>query len=360
MNMGRVSTMLRLKHGRCASGGQRASSPLESLIFQWFVAGAVMNMFARGLCLYSDRVRLRAGIHALTVFAMLACCPCVQAATLTEGPLSVTVPDSVGEGGIFLVEVRLENQVETVSVDWLGRSTEVTMAKRGGVFQGQLLLGAGLGIKPGVQKIVVEAIRPNRRELVLGKIEVTTSEFPEQRLSLPPSMVTPSKQNLARIRREQAMIKAAMDTVTPRKYWYFPFERPVPGEVTSAFGLRRILNGQPRSPHRGIDFDAALGDEVHCASQGKVILTGDFYFNGKSVFVDHGQGVITMYFHLSRIDVAVNRPVERGQRLGLAGATGRATGPHLHFGMNILGQSVDPMPLFTPGSIFDRLAKEGS
>ena len=299
-------------------------------------------------------------LRTILTILVLALASFSHAATLTEGPLSVTVPDTVGEGQPFLVEVRLENQVEKVSVEWMGKTAEVTMAKQGGLFRGEMLLGAGLGTAHGAQTIVVEALRPNRREMVLGKIQVTPVEFPEQRLSLPKKMVTPSKENLARIKREQELITAALAVVSARKFWSFPFKRPVPGEVTSAFGLRRILNGQPRSPHSGIDFDAQTGDPVLAANQGKVILTGDFYFNGKSVFVDHGQGVVTMYFHLSRIDVGYGQHIERGHTVGQAGATGRATGPHLHFGMKILGQAVDPMPLFTAGGPFDRPAKGGS
>ena len=298
--------------------------------------------------------------RALTILIFLAFAFAAQAATLTEGPLSVTVPDAVGEGDPFLVEVRLENQVEKVTVEWLGKAVDVTMAKRGGTFRGEVLLGAGLGCPHGEQTIVVEALRPGRRELVLGKIRVDAVDFPEQRLNLPPKMVTPTQENLARIKREQEQINKALAEISPRRFWSFPFLRPVPGDVTSAFGLRRILNGQPRSPHSGLDLDGKTGDQVCAANQGKVLLIGDFYFNGKSVFLDHGQGVISMYFHLSRVDVVLGQSVERGHQVGLVGASGRATGPHLHFGMKILGQAVDPTPLFTAGSGFDRGPREGS
>ncbi|GFK95558.1 Murein DD-endopeptidase MepM [Fundidesulfovibrio magnetotacticus] len=274
--------------------------------------------------------------------------------TLVEGPLTVVVPESVGVGQPFVAEVRLVNQVEKVTAEWQGRVVEVLMSKRGREFRGEVLLAAGLEVQPGSHSLVVEAVRPARREMVLGKIEVTPTAFPEQRLNLPPSTVTPSKENLARIKREQALIAKAMNEAGDRRFWSFPFLRPVPGEVTSAFGLRRILNGQPRSPHTGIDFDAQKGDPVHVANQGKVILTGDFFFNGLSVFIDHGQGVVSMYFHLSAVSVRTGQHLERGQLVGLVGSTGRSTGPHLHFGMKVLGQSVDPMPLFTAGGPFDR------
>jgi len=300
-------------------------------------------------------------ITALLALCVLALAAPLQAArqVLTEGPLTVTVPESVGVGQPFVAEVRLENQVEKVTLEWLGRTVEVLMAKQGREFRGEALLAAGLDVKPGTQTLVVEALRPTRREMVLGRIEVTPTQFPEQRLNLPQGMVTPSKENLARIKREQALIAKAMNEQGERRFWSFPFLRPVPGEVTSAFGLRRVLNGQPRSPHAGIDFDAQTGDPVHAVNQGKVILTGDFFFNGYSVFLDHGQGVVSMYFHLSEIVVGPGQHVERGQLLGRAGASGRATGPHLHFGMKVLGQSVDPMPLFTAGGPFDKRPRGG-
>ncbi|WP_243363377.1 M23 family metallopeptidase [Fundidesulfovibrio terrae] len=299
-------------------------------------------------------------IRALVALLFLAFAAVSQAATLVEGPLSVTVPEAVGEGAPFLVEVRLQNQVEKVTVEWLGKTVDVTMNRREGAFRGEVLLGAGLGCPHGEQTLVVEALRPNRREMVLGKITVNAVDFPEQRLKLPPKMVTPSKDDLARIKREQELITKALAGITPRRFWSFPFLRPVPGEVTSAFGLRRILNGQPRSPHSGLDLDGKTGDPVAAANQGKVVLVGDFYFNGKSVFIDHGQGVISMYFHLSRVDVVLGQYVERGHQVGQVGASGRATGPHLHFGMKILGQAVDPTPLFTAESAEGLGGKGGS
>ena len=307
---------------------------------------------------FDKTIRVFRLLTALLAAVLPALAAPALSATLKEGPLTVTFPDTVGEGQPFLLEVSLDNQVETVTVEWLGKTTPVTLKRQGGLFRGEQILGAGLGTKHGEQTIVVEAVRPNRREMVLGKLQVTSVDFPEQRLSLPQQMVTPSKENLARIKCEQELINKALATQSPRKFWGFPFLRPVPGEVTSAFGLRRILNGQPRSPHSGIDFDGQKGEPVHAANQGRVILTGDFYFNGRSVFLDHGQGIITMYFHLDEIGVKPDQHVERGQLIGKVGSSGRSTGPHLHFGMKLQGQAVDPMPLFTAGGPFDR--REGS
>lgn len=301
--------------------------------------------------------------RALTVLALLV--PLVlavqaRAATLAQGPLSVVLPDSVGEGDPFLVEVRLAGQARPVRVEWMGRSVDVVLSRKGDFCRGEVLLGAGLGCQHGVQPIRVEAAGAGVRETLHGGVLVKAVAFPEQRLNVEPRMVTPSKENLARIKREQELIRSVLAGPDTPRGWGFPFQRPVPGVVTSAFGLRRVFNGQPRNPHTGLDLQAGMGETVLAANRGKVILTGDFYFNGKSVFIDHGQGVISMYFHLSRVDVAEGQQVERGGRVGLAGASGRATGPHLHFGMKILGQTVDPTPLFTTGSASNRQALGGS
>lgn len=292
----------------------------------------------------------------LRMFFLLVFCalssPCLGA-VWTQGPLSVSVPDAVGEGQPFVAEVTLAGQAQSVRMEWMGKSVDVTMAPRGNAYAGMQLMGAGLGCAHEGQPLVVEAVHGGKRDVVRAIIQAVPTVFPEQRLTLPKQMVTPSKENQERIKRERVIINQALSALSPQRLWTFPFLRPVPGEVTSAFGLRRILNGQPKNSHTGIDFDAFMSDPVLAANQGRVLLTGDFYYNGRSVFIDHGQGVITMYFHLSEIGVETGQQVARGQEVGKIGSTGRSTGPHLHFGMKLQGQSVDPMPLFTVGGIFD-------
>jgi len=272
-----------------------------------------------------------------------------RAGVFTSGALSVSLPDEVAEGQPFLVEIGVAGPAERVQLEWLGRSVEISLAREGASSRGLALLGVGLDVQPGEQLLSVETAGGQRRERLQGKVRVVPGSFPEQRLNLPKDMVTPSKENLARIKREQELVAKAVSATSPLRLWSLPMQRPVPGVVTSAFGLRRILNGQPRSPHSGLDLDGTSGEPVLSAGRGRVALTGDFYYNGKSVFIDHGNGVFSMYFHLSALDVADGQLVERGQAVGKVGATGRATGPHLHFGLKILGQNVDPTSLFDSG-----------
>jgi murein DD-endopeptidase MepM/ murein hydrolase activator NlpD len=159
-------------------------------------------------------------------------------------------------------------------------------------------------------------------------------------------MVHLNQQQLDRHYKEKARVKAVMEKASPERFWQCPFERPVAGGVTSAFGLRRFFNGEPRKPHSGVDLRAAEGAPVKAFAPGIVALAEEHYFAGNAVYIDHGQGVVSMYCHLSKIKAQEGRFVSKGEVIGLAGSTGRVTGPHLHFGVAVLGQMVDPLSLF--------------
>ena len=162
---------------------------------------------------------------------------------------------------------------------------------------------------------------------------------------LPPAQVTPDQRALARIRAEQARLDAARRAVTPAPRFAEGFVWPVRGRISGHWGNQRILNGQPRAPHLGLDIAAPQGTPVGAMAAGRVTLAGELYFTGNTLLVEHGLGVTSLYAHLSRIDVTEGQEVARGQRIGLLGATGRATGPHLHLGLFWLSTPVDPEPL---------------
>ena len=185
------------------------------------------------------------------------------------------------------------------------------------------------------------------RETLAETIEVKGKTFRTTRLTVAPKYVELSPENQARAAAESEEIRAVYAQLTPRKYWTGPFRSPIPG-VTGGrnFGHRRIFNDQPRDAHSGADLRASAGTEILAANTGRVVLAKDYFFNGNSVFIDHGLGVYTMYLHLSKISVEVGDVVKRGQVIGLAGATGRVTGPHLHWGARILDARVDPFSLF--------------
>ena len=180
--------------------------------------------------------------------------------------------------------------------------------------------------------------------------EVQSHEYREQRLTISnQSYVTPDQAQLDRIAGERKIINAALANYREHEFANVSLAAPVDGPRSSSFGLRRFFNDQPRSPHKGMDISASEGVAISAPRDGVVTATGNYFFNGNTVIVDHGQGLITMYCHLSKIQVEEGDTLGSGEKLGEVGATGRVTGPHLHFGVYLNATAVDPAILL-PGS----------
>lgn len=187
--------------------------------------------------------------------------------------------------------------------------------------------------------------------------EVRAKTFPEQHLTIQNRrLVNPEPADLARHRTERAEQDAAYALRTPVRSGLAPFARPAPGPFSSLFGFRRVFNGQPRARHSGLDIAAPEGTPVQAPAPGTVAAVGDYFFNGNTVLVDHGGGLVTMYCHLKRIDVILGQDVARGDWLGAVGSTGRSTGPHLHWTVSLRGVRVDPLALM---DVFATLAEDG-
>jgi len=202
------------------------------------------------------------------------------------------------------------------------------------------VVGVPLGTKPGAQQVVMEAPGQGRQQI---RFNVEGRHYREQHITLKNQrQVNPNPDDQRRIARELAEQQQAYRRFTSGTPSNVHFDRPVDGRLSSPFGLRRFFNGQERNPHSGLDFAAPAGTPIKAPAAGEVILVGDYFFNGKTVFVDHGQGLISMFCHLSAIDVAVGDRLQRGQVLGKVGATGRATGPHLHWNVSLNDARVDP------------------
>lgn len=210
------------------------------------------------------------------------------------------------------------------------------------------VIGVPLSATVGQHHVTAETAQGKQR----ASFTVEARTYKEQHITLKNQrQVNPNPDDLKRIRRELAEQQEAYRQFTPRIPTNVHLDKPVPGRLTSPFGLRRFFNGEERNPHSGLDFAASSGTPIKSPAGGRIILVGDYFFNGKTVFVDHGQGFISMFCHLSAIDVNVGDDVQRGDILGKVGSTGRSTGPHLHWNVSLNDVRVDPsifIGAFTP------------
>lgn len=204
--------------------------------------------------------------------------------------------------------------------------------------------GVDLDTRPGVRPWRIEIRQPGQNQRSLsGSLTVAARSFSVQRLTLPKGMVELDPETERRALAEGDRLRALYRTITPERLWRGRFTRPVGGEEPgSGFGARRVINGLPRAPHSGVDYSAPAGTPVLTANAGRVALVAEFFFPGRLAIVDHGLGLYTLYFHLDSVSVWEGQAVERGDVIGTVGATGRATGPHLHFGAQIGEARVDP------------------
>jgi len=207
----------------------------------------------------------------------------------------------------------------------------------------QALIGLDLETVPGVYPLAVYASE-GHAPLRIYDLGVTTKMFATRQLRVAPSFVEPGAADLERIARDATALDAIFGSIAPR-LWNGPFVAPVAVRPTSNFGTRSVFNGQPRAPHAGVDYSRAAGTPVVAPGAGRIGLADNLFFTGKTVVIDHGAGLFSLLAHLSVITVARDDTVERGVLVGRVGATGRATGPHLHWSVRLNGARVDPLSL---------------
>ncbi len=260
-------------------------------------------------------------------------CPALAVA----GQLSLE-PREIPDGGVSI----LHWQGETPSValaGFNGKSVFFTPTPDGA----RALLGVDLEISEGTYPVdVMVTDLKGQSSFYHLSLHVRRIERASERLNLPTQMVTPkSPKVLRRIAREQKKVETLYSQTNPAP-WSGPFLPPVPSPLGSPFGIRRILNGQPRAPHSGVDFRSPRGTAVKAPARGKVVFTGDMYFTGRTVIIDHGEGLFSLMAHLESVSCHENQSVKQGDIIGFVGSSGRSTGPHLHWSMRWRGERIDP------------------
>ncbi|KPX09311.1 Peptidase, M23/M37 family [Pseudomonas syringae pv. cunninghamiae] len=258
------------------------------------------------------------------LFALLLCLPAHADSFITRA-LDKPVP-----GGVAVVDLGTGAQAPTATY----QGKPVLVVKEQGT-RWLAIVGIPLTVKPGTQQVTSGGRTLN--------FTVGSKKYPEQHITLKNKrQVNPNPEDNKRIEGELAEELRAYRSFSPGTPSNLILDKPVNGPLSSRFGVRRFFNGEERNPHSGLDFAVPAGTPIKSPAAGKVILTGNYFFNGNTVFVDHGQGFISMFCHMSKIDVKVGDPVTRGGVVGKVGATGRATGPHMHWNVSLNDARVDP------------------
>jgi murein DD-endopeptidase MepM/ murein hydrolase activator NlpD len=242
----------------------------------------------------------------------------------------------VQPGELVVMTIGSQPAAPRIRVRAFGRDLEPFSIGEG---EWRVLIGIDLDTAPGTYTVDIEAdaARATHELVVLPK------QFRTRRLAVDEAFVNPPESVEARIRSDQERLERTWRQATPRRLWDAPFVRPVPGPTNSAFGTRSVFNGQARTPHGGADFLSPAGTPVVAPNAGRIAIARDLYFSGNTVVIDHGLGLFSLLAHLSKLDVAEGDFVQPGELIGLVGATGRVTGPHLHWAVRVAGARVDPV-----------------
>jgi murein DD-endopeptidase MepM/ murein hydrolase activator NlpD len=275
---------------------------------------------------------------------LVAGVPLVRASDVAELKAISWAPAQLESGSPCLFKVELENGAASVTGKWLGRDLSFFNGKD--LHTWYALGGVDVETNPGNYQLTVDVttkdgkVVHSDREVSVALFKYRTSE-----LHVPDKFVAPDPATLKRIEAEKAIKNAAFAHETPTPEWSGDFRAPLDSAPTDSFGTRRVFNGKVQSVHRGTDFRAPSGTPVTAANSGEVVLARSFFYEGNFVVIDHGQNFMTMYMHLSEIQVVEGQKLKKGQQIGLSGATGRATGPHLHMAVRWRDEYLDPAQL---------------
>ncbi len=245
-----------------------------------------------------------------------------------------------------VLRVTLKSQAAVRQAHFRFSGEKVGLWKNGASGDHIAFLGLDLELRPGVYPLTVTAqLEDGTLSTITQDIEVIAKDFPVERLRVDPKYVTPPAEALERIRLEAELTRSIYSHFSPDWLGEGSFELPTDGRVNPNFGRRRVFNDQPRSPHSGVDISSPHGTPVRASNSGRVVLIRGLYYAGNTIIIDHGLGVFSVYLHLSRMSVEEGSLVHKGDLIGEVGATGRVTGPHLHWSVRILDSRVDPLSL---------------
>ena len=254
------------------------------------------------------------------------------------------LPRVVKQGTVCLIRASGLTSLKSIYGEFQGKRFSMALGAHDGTYES--LIGIDMNARPTANEIKVVATDSGSK--VYSRtlpLKVEKAHFGVESLSLPSSMVDLDAKTLERVNQEAKRLQALFQTFRNERLWRGAFICPVEGELSSVFGLSRMMNGQRRSPHTGVDFNATEGTPVWACNSGLVVLFDQLFFSGKSVILDHGWGFYSMYFHLSEALVSEGDRVSRGAMVGRVGSTGRSTEPHLHWAIRIRGARVDPFSL---------------
>ncbi len=269
------------------------------------------------------------GMVLLTIFSS---CPAFA--------VNFEVPDKVSQGRGFLVKIQ-DTAPFSGKIIWRQKEIPFTAKEMTGGYTAHVLLGMPIDAK---NKEFVTLSVNNKK--ITKEITPLPVKWVTHKLTVAPKYVEPPKEVLDRLQKERTVTKKILATISPDPTWQLPFTRPVKGTISGSFAARRVFNDKPRSPHLGTDMRGAIGTDILAMADGVVLLAKEHYYSGNAVWIDHGQGVISMYGHMSEFAVKTGDTVKQGQKIGKVGATGRVTGPHLHLSLYIQGVAVDAVPFF--------------
>ena len=259
-------------------------------------------------------------------------------------PVNVTVAvaaRSVQPGEALILTLTTSDPVDEVRVSAFGHDLKPF---RTNPTQWRVLIGIDLDTKPGRYDVAISA-GPTETDRITHLLTVRPKTFPTRQLKVDPAFVNPPAEAVARIRDDAERLNGVWASSSATRLWSGPFVRPVPDAANSAFGSRSVFNGEPRSAHGGADFSSPAGTPVKAPNDGRIALAGDLYFTGNTVVIDHGGGLFSLFAHLRAISVRESEPVKAGVVVGEVGATGRVTGPHLHWTVRANDARVDPLSL---------------